>query len=154
MSIRSDQKAAIKAILGGITYKGAALTVYDTIKLADTVFPFVFITDGNSTPNREGSTETNSYYYRHYEYKVNAVFQAREEESNLQQLVADMNTLEDLILAKFQLDSSRDYLSNSLWLDIVCTDISAPFSGAELNLSDEYVVMEFTIKAEKTYGRV
>lgn len=149
MSIRANHKTALKNILQTIVYKGT-LDVFDGVKLSHTSLPYAFITSGQVLANREGTTFTNSGYLRMYTYFINLVCQGTEDQSLLNDIEVEVDTLEGLILDKIQADATR---YNGVWQDLYCTEVTSPYSGADLAMDDSYIIKTFSVTAEAPIAR-
>jgi len=155
MSIRSTHKAQLKTILEGITYNTVALPVYDEVATTSDRFPYVFITSGGLTPNRASANavtlNSTNDYVRQYRYFINLVTQGTEDISGTNLVEIQLDDLEEEIMELLQKDSTRD---NVNWTDLYVQDVSSPFSGAELNINETYIIKTFEVVIEYRIVRV
>jgi len=153
MSIRSDHKTAIKTIMETLSWT-RTIPVYDEISRGGDNIPFIFLTSGALLANRPsgGAVTLNSTgdYIRQYTYYINLLCQGSEELEAINVVEADMDTLEGLIMALLQKDSTRDEGS---WQDLFVSDVSSPFNGTEIGFDSTFVVKTFTITVEHQFDR-
>lgn len=148
MSVRSDQKTRLEAILETITFNSVALPVFSGVKTSHTRYPYVFITSGGLTPNKDGGTlRDRGTYERVREYAVTLVFQQNSESiSEINDIEVEIDELEELVLNKLGDESTRN--DAQYWVDLYVTDVSAPLNGAELALDSSFIVKTFTVAIE------
>ena len=140
---RTDQKARIKEILATAT----GLDVYDIIKLESDTYPYVFISDLDLISNKDGGSLTDTAtYYTVRNYSINCAFYIDNTIDSINAAVVLMNQYEETILNSLRAIATRN--DGVHWADLIVNNVSAPFSGTELSLQMNTIVITFTVACE------
>lgn len=142
---RATIKAYLKQVIESIETDLGSLSVVDNYVNAGATDPYVFINSANTTPNLgEGTVWDNATYERGYEFQINFVFAIDENAADPYQ-EARVDEIEQLVLDKLQSQEVRDNHGNPDWLDLIVTDVSAPYSP-EIEELDNCFYKTFTVQ--------
>ena len=153
MSIRSIHKSRIKALLESITYNTQPILAFDKVTTTADRFPYCFITSGAMNPNYKTNGQSmldSGTYNSGYQYAINIVTYTTESIDDVNNAEVQIDDLEGLIVAKFRdLDvrNGVDYTTEK-WSDVIITAVSEPINGADISLSDNYIIKTITILIE------
>lgn len=147
MNIRTNQKNSLKTILETISYNSVTLPVFLGVKTTHDRLPYVFITSSELTPNKnEGTLTDRGTYTRQRGYDINLVFYAESSVSSINTAEVQIDELEQLVLDTISAEATRN--NGISWQDVYVTSITAPISGADVNMQANYIVKTISVICE------
>jgi hypothetical protein len=143
MSIRSEQKTRLKAILETIQYKNASdvlsnIYVTNSYESNPVSYPYFFI---QSAYIKKIEWLDNSRYKYKYGYLITLAFSV---EDAMDQVAVD--TLEQEFLRRLTQKSTRDQ-NTTVWQDIDVIEVTE-MGQSDINVQDNIVLKVFTIEVE------
>jgi hypothetical protein len=142
MSTRETHKIALKNVLETITN----FDVYPFTKLDNGRWPYAFITHGQSRSNKNGKLLNRYNYERVRTYYINVVFMLKDDTvAALNDLELQAGEYEDMIL---DILTRASTLNNGVWQDINVVEISSPWSGSDVKMNQNTLLITFQVDIE------